>query len=431
MEPRFTVLLPVIRVPAMLPFAIDTVLAQSLPDFELFIIGDGAPDETIACAQGYAARDPRVKVFPLPKGAGVGEGHRHVALGQARGRYVAHISDDDLWFPNHLQEMEKLLLKVDFGHVLHVYVNCDDTFLVLPANLASPTFRQRMLNEVYNAVGDTVAGYRMDAYRRLPEGWAPATTLRNPDLMMWRKFLRRDDMTFDTRMAVTALIFDSAKRPHMTLEDRTREVRRWHARIQDAGQREEIVQEVWRSLVLDLLQREADYRAAPATPALYRQIEALRDMLDNRASIDRPIDFSARGRSYLYTGPGWSVPERDLRWTDGKEAVLRVRPEASEAGDPYQGCVMRLRARAHGSQRVRILVDGKSVADLRVDGDWCDYDVDVTFADSGRPAESTITLQLPDAHSPKSVGVSDDARELGIALASLTLLYSEKFGRRP
>ena len=41
----------------MLPFAIESVLAQSVHEFELLIICDGAPPETIACARDYAGRD--------------------------------------------------------------------------------------------------------------------------------------------------------------------------------------------------------------------------------------------------------------------------------------------------------------------------------------------------------------------------------------
>ncbi len=42
-SPLFTVLLPVIRPPALLPYAIESVLAQSERDFVLCVIGDGPP----------------------------------------------------------------------------------------------------------------------------------------------------------------------------------------------------------------------------------------------------------------------------------------------------------------------------------------------------------------------------------------------------
>src|SRR5262249_13068748 len=105
MSPLFAILLPIIRPPALLPLAIDSVLAQTITDFELLVVCDGAPPETVTCAEGYARRDPRVKVFPHPKGARRGEAYRHSALATSTARYVAHIGDDDLWMPDHLTEM--------------------------------------------------------------------------------------------------------------------------------------------------------------------------------------------------------------------------------------------------------------------------------------------------------------------------------------
>ena len=82
----------------MLPFAIESVLAQSVLEFELFIICDGAPAlYSVACARDFACLDTRVKVFPFPKGQRHGEAHRDTVLGRAAGRYVAQIADDYLW----------------------------------------------------------------------------------------------------------------------------------------------------------------------------------------------------------------------------------------------------------------------------------------------------------------------------------------------
>ena len=130
MPPLFTVLLPITRPPFMLPFAIESVLAQSVLEFELFIICDGAPPDTVACARDFARRDTRVKVFPFPKGQRHGEAHRHTVLEGAAGRYVAQIADDDLWFPDHLAELEILLSKSDFGNLLHVFLQPDGTGVV-------------------------------------------------------------------------------------------------------------------------------------------------------------------------------------------------------------------------------------------------------------------------------------------------------------
>ena len=89
----------------------------------------------------------------------------------------------------------------------------------------------------------------MDAYRALPEGWAPAPPDIWTDLHMWRKLLAMDKLTFATRAAVTALKFAAPARRDMPLEQRAQEIRGYLERIRDPRQREEIVQAAWRSLL--------------------------------------------------------------------------------------------------------------------------------------------------------------------------------------
>ncbi len=45
-----------------------------------------------------------------------GEIYRHEALQLAKGKFVCYLSDDDSWFPDHLQYMEQALSKADFVH---------------------------------------------------------------------------------------------------------------------------------------------------------------------------------------------------------------------------------------------------------------------------------------------------------------------------
>jgi glycosyltransferase involved in cell wall biosynthesis len=254
--PRFTVLLAINRPPVFLPCAVESVLAQTVKEFELFIVCDGAPVETIDCAREQAGRDPRIKALVFPKGERIGEAHLHDALRVASGRYVAHIEDDDLWFPTHLEELERLLQTADFGHLMHVWAKPDESIEMLPSNLAIPEFRQRMLDEKFNRFGLSVCGYRLDAYRRLTGGWAPGQKGLWPDLNMWRKFLRRDDLEFGTRMAVTAVVLASGFRTNMSLAERAQECRKWLDRILDEHERAKIVESAWRSSVNKELQVE-------------------------------------------------------------------------------------------------------------------------------------------------------------------------------
>jgi glycosyltransferase involved in cell wall biosynthesis len=57
-----TVLMPAFNASRFIGEAIDSVLRQTHCDFELLVVDDGSTDGTLAVAQSYAARDPRVRV---------------------------------------------------------------------------------------------------------------------------------------------------------------------------------------------------------------------------------------------------------------------------------------------------------------------------------------------------------------------------------
>jgi len=308
MSPLFSVLLPVTRPPALLPFAIESVLWQSVAEFELLVICDGAPLETVACARAYAESDGRVKVFDFPKGPRHGEEYRDRVLTKARGRNVAQICDDDLWFPNHLEQMERLLADADFGNLLHVHVRPSGTFEIVPGDLGLPDVRQRMMEERYNFFGLSFAGYRLESYKKLPERWAPAPPDIWTDLFMWRKFLAMQDFVFATRAAVTALHFDAPERHGSTLDQRQDENRRFFERIRDPRARREIEEAALHSLLDRTI--ESDRIAANLTSyrcELQEQIKSVQRELtflrDSRKRTEQHLRALLRSKSWKLTAP--------------------------------------------------------------------------------------------------------------------------------
>ena len=102
MDPLVDVVLPTHARPHTIPYAIASVLAQTEPRLTLHVIGDGCDDTTEAAVRAVA--DRRVAFHRFPKGMGFGYANRNVVLGgRSVAPYVAYMSDDDLWFPDHLQ----------------------------------------------------------------------------------------------------------------------------------------------------------------------------------------------------------------------------------------------------------------------------------------------------------------------------------------
>ncbi|MBD1382036.1 glycosyltransferase family 2 protein [Metabacillus arenae] len=231
MDPMFTILVPTYNHGSLLRYALASILQQSCQNFEVFIICDGAMDEGVEIAWQYARKDPRFRVLDRPKGTRHGEAYRHEALQTAKGKFVCYLSDDDLWFPDHLQHMEEALLKADFVHSRYVAVLQKEKMVAIHESLEDTEIRDRMLKERYNIFGPTIAGHRLDTYRRLPEGWSPGPENVWSDLNMWRKFLKLEKITFHAILAVTALILPSNFRTTMSLKEREAETAFWAKRI--------------------------------------------------------------------------------------------------------------------------------------------------------------------------------------------------------
>ena len=93
--PTVSVIMPAYNAERYLHSAVDSVLRQSLADLELLIVDDGSSDGTVAVAQGYAARDPRVRVL---RQANAGPGPaRNTGFRAAAGKFFAFLDSDDEW----------------------------------------------------------------------------------------------------------------------------------------------------------------------------------------------------------------------------------------------------------------------------------------------------------------------------------------------
>ncbi|MEM8694940.1 MAG: glycosyltransferase family 2 protein [Pseudomonadota bacterium] len=250
--PLFTILLPIHRPPDLLGLALHSVLAQREQSFEIFIVCDGAPDETAQEALRLASTDTRVHARVFPKGERHGELHRaEVIETESRGRYICHICDDDLWMPGFLTDMARLLDEVEFGNLLQVAVKPEGGFRIIGFDLGSPEVRARMVNTRWNFFGPSVCGYRRTAYERLSTGWSPAPDDLPTDLFMWRKFLRLDDTTFATRHEIGALSPRAPRRQHMTIAERAAENRALLDRMGDTSRCDALIQEIRRDTAND------------------------------------------------------------------------------------------------------------------------------------------------------------------------------------
>ena len=236
-----TVLIPTHNHAEPLRHAIASAQQQSMQDFELFVVGDGVDDATRAIVAELSASDGRIRFFDFPKGPRKGEVHRHAALLQARGRFVAYLGDDDCWMSDHLEVLDELLTGADFGHTMQVGVDAERKIVVMPADLENPGFRRRMLTEYFNRFDLTFAGHTLEAYRRLPHGWR-TTPPYFPwsDLYMWRQFLAEPWCRARSAMVPTGINTWTHLRPHLSDRERADDLAYWRAQASTPEFRERL-----------------------------------------------------------------------------------------------------------------------------------------------------------------------------------------------
>lgn len=114
--PQISVLLPVYNEnPAFLNEAIQSILAQTLVDFELLLLDDGSDAITAAHLDAWASRDPRIRVLHFQ--------HRGITktlndgIRQAHGDFIARIDGDDIAIPARF-EKQIAFLENNLGHAL-------------------------------------------------------------------------------------------------------------------------------------------------------------------------------------------------------------------------------------------------------------------------------------------------------------------------
>lgn len=100
--PTISVIVPVYNTEKYLHRCIDSVLAQTLTDFELLLINDGSTDASGAICDEYAAKDDRVRVFHKKNG-GVSSA-RNLGLDNAKSGWIVFVDSDD-WVENHYLEV--------------------------------------------------------------------------------------------------------------------------------------------------------------------------------------------------------------------------------------------------------------------------------------------------------------------------------------
>lgn len=107
-NPAFSIIMPVYNVEKYVAQAIESVLSQSHRDFELIIVNDCSPDNSLSICESYAEKDKRIRIISLSQNGGLSNA-RNVGMQSMRGDYVLFLDSDDWWEPSLLETVSQVI----------------------------------------------------------------------------------------------------------------------------------------------------------------------------------------------------------------------------------------------------------------------------------------------------------------------------------
>jgi teichuronic acid biosynthesis glycosyltransferase TuaG len=112
--PLVSVIMPAYNAGRFLADAIVSVQAQTVTDWELFVIDDGSSDDSRQIAAEFARKDPRIRLVINEENLGVARS-RNRGIGMSKGQYIAFLDSDDIWYPQKLQKQLEKMTAEDAG----------------------------------------------------------------------------------------------------------------------------------------------------------------------------------------------------------------------------------------------------------------------------------------------------------------------------
>jgi glycosyltransferase involved in cell wall biosynthesis len=105
---------------AYLGQALDSLLAQTDPDWVSWVVEDGSTDGSLAIAQQYALRDKRIRVLQHPDQGNHGlMASVQLGLSRVETEWVAFLESDDTWHPDYIKVKRAYLAQHPETDLLH------------------------------------------------------------------------------------------------------------------------------------------------------------------------------------------------------------------------------------------------------------------------------------------------------------------------
>lgn len=169
--------------------SVDSVIRQTLSDWELQIVDDRSTDRTSEVLRPYLEKYPNIHYHVLPEHGGPAAA-RTEAIRRAGGKYIAFLDSDDLWTPDKLEKQTAFMERSGARFSCTAYRQMDADGNDLHTALIPPEKTDyRSCIRLSNPIGNLTAMYDQEALGKFE---VPPIKKRN-DFALWLQILKKTD----------------------------------------------------------------------------------------------------------------------------------------------------------------------------------------------------------------------------------------------
>lgn len=110
--PLVSVIIPAYNAERCIKRAITSVMAQTVEDWEIIVTDDCSSDRTYDIIKAISEEESRVRAFRNEKNIGAAK-TRNLSIDRCRGKYIALLDCDDVWYPEKLSRQLELMADLD------------------------------------------------------------------------------------------------------------------------------------------------------------------------------------------------------------------------------------------------------------------------------------------------------------------------------
>lgn len=166
--------------------AIESVLAQTYQDWEMLIVDDCSTDRSYEIIESYARKDSRIKAYRTERHCGSPGLPRNVAVGHARGRYIAFLDSDDQWMPEKLESQLRLFESADDAAVVFSFYEkiseSGERYDRIVKSPSTVSYKQLLKGNVIGCLTGMYDSHKV--------GKIPLANIGHEDYLMWLTILK-------------------------------------------------------------------------------------------------------------------------------------------------------------------------------------------------------------------------------------------------